>query len=248
MTRLIALFLIALLLIACAPPASTDQPPKNPPKETASESVPQSDDGDKLLPDPSGRPYFPKGSDDDPTKWLDQTKTEVLAKMKEPSLFDQGDKRPELEVRFLWLRTFHDPISIRVWATAEGSFIRTARIKKNKEEPSLPGTLVETTRVLDAAETKAFTAALTKAPLAAPMNETEKNLPGGLDGAEWFFESYMEKTYQTLNFWGLNSLDLTNYGDYGVDTSKVRDTSSLLKFALTLLELSKLNIPKEDIY
>jgi len=253
MTRLIAQFLaacVALILIACAPPASTDQPPKHPPKETTSESAPQSDDGDKLLPDPSGRPYFPKGSGNDPTEWSDQTKTEVLARMKEPSLFDQGDKRPELEVRFLWLRSFDDPISVRVWTTAKGSFIRTARIriKKNKEEPSLPGTLVETTRVLDAAETKAFTEALTKAPLAAPMNETEKNLPGGLDGADWFFESYMEKTYQKLNFWGLNSLDLTNYGDYGVDTSKVRDTSSLLKFALTLLELSKLNIPKEDIY
>jgi len=240
--------LIALILIACAPPAFTDQPPKNPPKETPSESVPQSDDRDKLLPDPSGRPYFPKGSGNDPTEWWDPSNTRLLARMKEPSLFDQGDKRPELEVRFLWRRSFHDPISVRVWTTPQGSFIRTARIRKNKEEPSLPGTLIETTRVLDAAETKSFTAALTKAPLAAPMNETEKDLPGGFDGAEWFFESYMEKTYQKLNFWGLNSLDLTNYGDYGVDTSKVRDTSSLLKFALTLLELSKLNIPKEDIY
>ena len=240
--------LIALILIACAPPAFTDQPPKDPPKETPSESVPQSDEGDKLLPDPSGRPYFPKGSGNDPTEWWDPSNTRLLAKMKEPSLFDQGDKRPELEVRFLWRRSFHDPISVRVWTTPEGSFIRTARIRKNQEEPSLPGTLVDTTRVLDHAETKAFTAALTKAPLAAPMNETENSLPGGFDGAEWFFESYMEKTYQKLNFWGLNSLDLTNYGDYGIDTSKLRDTPSLLKFALTLLDLSKLNIPKEDIY
>ena len=243
MTRLIALF-----LIASASPAFTDQPPKDPPKETPSESVPQSDDGDKLLPDPSGRPYFPKGSGNETTEWLDPSNTRLLAKMKEPSLFDQGDKRPELEVRFLWLRSFHDPISVRVWTTPEGSFIRTARIRKNQEEPSLPGTLVETTRVLDAAETKSFTAALTKAPLAAPMNETEKTLPGGFDGAEWFFESYMEKKYQRLNFWGLNAVDLTRYRNLGVDTSKLRDTSSLLKFALTLLELSKLNIPKEDIY
>jgi hypothetical protein len=243
MTRLIALF-----LIASASPAFTDQPPKDPPKETPSESVPQSDDGDKLLPDPSGRPYFPKGSGNETAEWWDPSNTRLLAKMKEPSLFDQGDKRPELEVRFLWLRSFHDPISVRVWTTPEGSFIRTARIKKNQEEPSLPGTLVETTRVLDAAETKSFTEALTKAPLAAPMNETEKTLPGGLDGAEWIFESYMEKKYQMLNFWGLNAVDLTRYRNLGVDTSKLRDTSSLLKFALTLLKLSKLNIPKEDIY
>lgn len=243
MTRLIALF-----LIASASLAFSDQPPKDPPKETPSESAPKPDNGDKLLPDPSGRPYFPKVADNDPTEWLDPGSTRLLAKMKEPSLYDQGDKRPELEVRFLWRRSFHDPISVRVWTTAEGSFIRTARIRKNKEEPSLPGTLVDTTRLLDAAETKSFTAALTKAPLAAPMNETEKTLPGGFDGAEWIFESYMEKKYQKLNFWGLTAVDLTRYRNLGVDTSKLRDTSSLLKFALTLLKLSKLNIPKEDIY
>jgi hypothetical protein len=169
--------------------------------------------------------------------------------MKEPSLFDQGDKRPELEVRFLWLRSFHDPISVRVWTTPEGSFIRTARIKKNQEEPSLPGTLVETTRVLDAAETKSFTAALTKAPLAAPMNETEESAgAGGIDGASWIFESYMEKKYQNIGFWCLEHFGPTRYETLVEDTSKIRDTPSLLKFALTLLKISKLNIPKDDLY
>jgi hypothetical protein len=243
MTRLIALFLIAcvaLILIACAPPASTDQPPKNPPKETASESVPQSDDGDKLLPDPSGRPYFAE----ERGAYL----TQFLAAMKEPSLFDRGDKRPEFEVRFLWLRTFHDPISIRIWSTPKGYMVRTVRIKQN-EDYSLADTLVDTTRLLDAAETKAFTAALTKAPLAAPMNETEEAAgAGGLDGASWIFESYMEKKYQNIDFWCLEHFGPTRYETLVEDTSKIRDTPSLLKFALALLKISKLNIPKDDLY
>ncbi|RFC50895.1 MAG: hypothetical protein DVB22_001763 [Verrucomicrobia bacterium] len=235
MTRLIALF-----LTACAPPASTDQPPKNPPKETASESVPEPDNGYQLHSDPSGRPYFAE----EHGAYL----TQFLAAMKEPSLFDRGDKRPEFEVRFLWLRTFHDPISIRIWSTPKGYMVRTVRIKQN-EDYSLAGTLVDTTRLLDDAETKAFTAALTKAPLAAPMNETEETAgDGGIDGASWIFESSMEKKYQKLDFWCLEHFGPIRYETLVEDTSKIRDTSSLLKFALTLLELSKLNIPKEDIY
>jgi hypothetical protein len=239
MTRLIALF-----LIACASLAFTDQPPKDPPKEapkeTTSESVPEPDNGYKLHSDPSGRPYFAE----ERGAYL----TQFLAAMKEPSLFERGDKRPEFEVRFLWLRTFHDPISIRIWSTPKGYMVRTVRIKQN-EDYSLADTLVDTTRLLDAAETKAFTAALTKAPLAAPMNETEEAAgAGGLDGASWIFESYMEKKYQKIDFWCLEHFGPIRYETLVEDTSKIRDTSSLLKFALTLLELSKLNIPKEDIY
>jgi hypothetical protein len=168
--------------------------------------------------------------------------------MKEPSLFDRGDKRPEFEVRFLWIRTFHDPISIRVWITPKGYMVRTVRIKQN-EDYSLAGTLVDTTRLLDDAETKAFTAALTKAPLAAPMNETEETAgDGGSDGALWIFESYMEKKYQNIDFWCLEHFGPTRYETLVEDTSKIRDTPSLLKFALALLKISKLNIPKDDLY
>jgi hypothetical protein len=129
MTRLAALF-----LIASASPAFTDQPPKDPPKEAPSESVPEPDNGYKLHSDPSGRPYFAE----ERGAYL----TKFLATMKEPSLFDRGDKRPEFEVRFLWLRTFHDPISIRIWITPKGYMVRTVRIKQN-EDYSLAGTLVQ---------------------------------------------------------------------------------------------------------
>ncbi len=236
--------LAALLLIASASPAFTDQPPKDPPKEAPkeapSESIPEPDNGYKLHSDPSGRQYFAE----ERGAYL----TQFLAAMKEPSLFDRGDKRPEFEVRFLWLRTFHDPISIRIWSTPKGYMVRTVRIKQN-EDYSLAGTLVDTTRLLDDAETKAFTAALTKAPLAAPMNETEESAgAGGTDGASWIFESYMAKKYQNIDFWCLEHFGPTRYETLVEDTSKIRDTPSLLKFALALLKISKLKIPKDDLY
>ena len=49
-----------------------------------------------------------------------------LANLEEPSLFARPPGSPR-SVRFTWLRSFHDPIAVRIDATAEGRLQMTAR-------------------------------------------------------------------------------------------------------------------------
>jgi hypothetical protein len=50
--------------------------------------------------------------------------------MKEPSLFGQQNATRE-EYRFLWLRTFHKPIAIRIWSDPPAAQMRVIRLSGN---------------------------------------------------------------------------------------------------------------------
>src|SRR5262245_53562261 len=64
--------------------------------------------------------YFPKGSE----HWY----PEHLEAMKEPSLFQQSTNKVVEQYRFLWLRTFHKPIAVRVRKDSAGITLRVVRL------------------------------------------------------------------------------------------------------------------------
>lgn len=64
--------------------------------------------------------YFPKGAEN----WYPKH----LAAMKEPSLFEQSTKKLVQQYRFLWLRTFHKPIAVRIRKDSEGITLRVVRL------------------------------------------------------------------------------------------------------------------------
>lgn len=214
--------------------------PKDPFSGTPTKASQPIDDAFKVHTDLDGRAYFKPGSESYYTKYL--------AAMKEPSLYERGPGRPEFEFRFLWLRSFHDPIAIRIWRTAEGFMIRAIRITQHKDY-SLGATTVDSTRKLSADESRVLGQLLDVPSLLTPLNETELlSGEGGLDGARWIFETCSEKKYQMIQFWCLKDYGPTRYAELGLDRSKIRDTQRLLKIALHLLELGNIKIPDDEIY
>ncbi len=62
----------------------------------------------RVHPAPDGKAYFPKGKE--------SYYTFYLAAMKEPSLQAAEARADDFHFRFTWLRSFDDPVSVRVWS------------------------------------------------------------------------------------------------------------------------------------
>jgi len=67
-----------------------------------------------------GVEYFPKE--------VESYCPEFLAAMKEPSIYGLHLDKTTETYRFLWLRTFHKPITIRVWKDHKGITLRIVRL------------------------------------------------------------------------------------------------------------------------
>ncbi|MDH4477927.1 MAG: hypothetical protein QE274_15745 [Verrucomicrobiaceae bacterium] len=218
----------------------TADEPKDPFAGSPTKTSQPTDDTFKVHNDSDGRAYFQTGSESYYTRYL--------AAMKEPSLYDRAPGRPEFEFRFLWLRSFHDPIAVRIWGTAEGYMIRAIRMTQHKGY-TLGAITVDSTRKLSDDESRVLDQLLDVPSLLTPLNETEVLIGAdGVDGAQWIFETCADKKYQMIEFWSLKDYGPTRYAELGLDGSKIRDTERLLKFALHLLDLAKIKIPDDEIY
>lgn len=121
--------------------------------------------------------------DDFEADWL----SGELSAFGEPSLYRRPPSTPQ-SVRFTWLRSFHDPVVVRVDATVEGRLRMTARqhpAGTGFGPKAGDGRARETTRFLTPAETAALQDMVEEVGLfTAP--------PSGcsccLDGAQWIIE------------------------------------------------------------
>lgn len=111
-----------------------------------------------------------------------------LADLEEPSLYDrtQGAAR---SLRFTWLRSFHDPIAVRIDATPDGGLHMTARRNPTGDDMSSyarePG-LRRHSRLLTATEARDLEAILDQTRvLTAPSS----GCMCCTDGAQWIVES-----------------------------------------------------------
>lgn len=230
----------AVALLAGAHLTLAAEPPKDPFADATAKIAPTVDETFEIQKDPAGHQYFKPGSESYYTKYL--------AAMKEPSLFERGKDRPAFEMRFLWLRSFHDPIAIRVWQTGEDFSMRAVRITQNKDY-SLGAITVDTTRQLTRDQSRVLSDLIKATPLTGQMTPTEE-LSGsaGLDGAQWILETCEDQAYRRLDFWCLKDYGPSRYGQLGLERDKIRDTAQLLKFALHLLQLSAIKVPEDEIY
>lgn len=152
-----------------------------------------------------GQQYFPAGTLDDKSNWYPAH----LKALHEPSLWELSQKDPHAEVyRFLWLRTFHHPISIRLAVRPDGSgrvFAHSTNGKSGYE----PGRINHISHFW-------LTKAKTQSWLAAFDNAGFWNLPNGaiervdpltgeimigLDGAQWIFEGVRDGKYHVIDKW-----------------------------------------------
>jgi hypothetical protein len=150
----------------------------------------------------------------------------------EPSLLEPKSKEANADqFRFLWLRTFHKPVAIRI--TKQDSRIRLRAVRLSGAGGYEAGHMeVDRVLSLSEAEWKRLQELLDQ----AFFWETPARMPerSGLDGSRWILEGRMNGKYHFVNWWS------------PVDPS--RPPSAFVHCCQYLLHLSKLQISKDEFY
>ena len=173
--------------------------------------------------------FFPKSSldlrgDDFKAKWY----STQLRALREPSLFALATNREAESYRFLWLRTFHHPIAVRLELQADGSWMLVTKVASGAGGYS-PGTLtINTSRQLTTQEAQSLRSKVEgsgfwNAP--NPINDQT-----GDDGSQWIVEGVKAGRYHVVDRWMPKN-------------GPARDLGLFLAF-----DLARLSIPKNEIY
>jgi|ERR1700690_1104270 hypothetical protein len=171
--------------------------------------------------------YFPKGEE----KWFPKH----LMAMKEPSLYEQRADTSIQQYRFLWLRTFHKPIAIRIKKDNAGMTLRVVRLSGAGGYE--PGRIEhDVSMMLTTNQWDGFIKLLEKSSFwKLPADEADINARGA-DGSEWVLEGQATGQYHVVDRWTPAS-----------DTDK-RHLEDFITCCRYLLNLSKEEIPKKDDY
>jgi hypothetical protein len=211
----------ALLLLGCAPFKARSTPNAAPLSPPAPVPVAVPDDPCAYFPPPSTEPTF--------ACWFGR----CLKTMNEPAASALEQDAPF--VRFLWVRSFHRAIAVRVTRTADGGRLEAKRL----HGPECESELEDRTRDLEI-PSEAVVGLFASFDRAHFWGEDPPaSNPPGADGAQWVFEGYNGESYRMLHYW---SADL--------DPQKTTPAHMELRnAALELLELAAMT-PKDpaEIY
>ena len=169
--------------------------------------------------------FFPKSSlDDFKAKWY----SAQLQALQEPSLLALAKHGEAESYRFLWLRTFHHPISVRMDQQADGSWVLVTKVASGAGGYS-PGTLTtNTSRKLTAQEAQSFLSKVEAGGFWNAPNPIDDQT--GTDGSQWIIEGVKAGHYHVVDRWMPKDGPARNLGLF-------------LAF-----DLARLSIPKDEIY
>jgi hypothetical protein len=144
------------------------------------------------------------------------------------SLF-QLSKSPSAEsYRFLWLRSFNNPIAIRLDPKPDGTSTLTTKVASGSGG-FRPGSLSEnTSRPLTREQTQAFLSKLDELGFWSAPNPV--NDQTGTDGSQWIIEGVRAGRYHVVDRWTPSK---------GI----IHELGLILAF-----DLAKMSIPKDEIY
>lgn len=174
--------------------------------------------------------YFPSGalsdydkSDSFKARWY----SEQLRALDEPSLLKEA-KDPALQsYRFVWLRTFHHPVAVRLDIMSDGTGKLTVKIA-NGAGGYKPGKLIENkTSSVTQQETGKFLEQVKDAGF-WELPSFEKT--SGCDGAEWIIEGAKDGKYHVVDRWTPSK-------------GPVHELGMTLAF-----NFAQLKIPKDELY
>jgi hypothetical protein len=157
--------------------------------------------------------YFPIVSfSENKNNWLDTfTDTwysKMLFALQEPLLYNKTDNK--ISFRFTWLRTFHNPIAIRI--ENNNHHYKLYWKKSSGAGGYKPGKLtLNKSKEISEKEWNKFIELVNKANF---WDLPTDNNSGGLDGSEWILEGTSNEYYHFAFFWsprGGNFYDCCNY-------------------------------------
>jgi hypothetical protein len=173
---------------------------------------------------------FPKGSLG-PTPRQDEFKqawySSELKALQESSLFALAKDRSTECYRFLWLRTFHHPVAIRLDINPDGSGILTTKIASGAAGFN-PGILREDRKIaMDQQQIRMFQTRVDQVGFWRLGPDTK---PGGNDGAKWIIEGVKDGKYHLVDRWSPK-------------------TGAIRVLGLTLaMDLAQMNLPTDEVY
>lgn len=216
-------------------------------KEGADKTVVQEDDTFKVIADPAGKSYFPEGRASYYTKYL--------SAMKEPSVLAPLDKGAERVFRFTYLRSFHDPLVVRITESGDTVTARAVRLEMNQQYEPVK-IISDKTWKLEDERRKAVKALPDQKGFWTPLSPVEEAIAlGGLDGSRWIFEVHDKDGYRMIDVWtpgalaGLEKDEVQRLaGESGEDAAKFRDFLIYKKTGEKLLEIGGILPEPEDRY
>ena len=173
--------------------------------------------------------FFPKSafeSDRFMADWF----TDELKVLGEPSLWQGSKTSPSESYRFLWLRTFHHPIAIRLDLRNDGVGILTTKVASGTSGfPQKKPYLVENiSRPLTREQTQSFLGRINKVSFWDLPQDVENR--AGNDGSEWIIEGVKRGNYRVLHKW-----------------TPVAGAVHELGLALAF-GLAQMSLPKDEVY
>ena len=150
--------------------------------------------------------------------------------MHEPSLFEGQTDTRLFAYRFLWLRSFHHPVSIRMVIQGDGQALVTTKIADGAGGYE-PGRLISnTSRYLTKEQTSFFVERIAGSGFwDAPTREVSPGVVN-LDGAEWIFEGVKDGKYHVLDRWSPKEGPMHDIG------------------IMMLIDVAKLKLLYQDVY
>jgi hypothetical protein len=175
--------------------------------------------------------YFPHrafASDARYNKFVNDWFSAQLTALDEPSFLSRSKNSSEQSYRFLWLRTFHHPVAVRLELKRDGTSTLTAKIASGAGGYA-PGHLVTTT-------SKSLTKQQTDFYVHKVNADNFWTLPAvtkeqtGTDGSEWIIEGVNGGKYHLATAWSPTQ-------------GPIHDLGVALAF-----DLAELQIPKAEVY
>jgi hypothetical protein len=144
--------------------------------------------------------YFPKGSLDPSQSKVDGITRDWYSKylrgMMEPSL-SCGERADGFAYRFLWLRSSHHPIAVRI--EKSGSSVGLNAVELDGTGESAPGRIVKRTQhALSPAEQDKFLTKLKQVGFWEMRNNRDRF---GFNGAQWVLEGAENGQYRIVERW-----------------------------------------------
>lgn len=190
--------------------------------------------------------YFPVGvfSAPLPSKGLDPFRSEknrqlderirdgisrVLRDMDEPSLWEDSRKQKGEIYRFIWLRSFSQPIAVRLTIDADGSGDLVAKALSRSQNDNAASLVMNQRSHLPPIEVRSFIEKLTKADFWNLSTDRLEDMYG-MDGATWIMEGTSDGAYHIVKRWSPRD-------------NPYRDACMYLA-----LGLARLKIPDREIY
>jgi hypothetical protein len=156
--------------------------------------------------------YFPPGIlDETPqsSQFKEQWYADQLRDLKEPSLWQLSKTQKTQTYRFLWLRSFHHPTSVRLDVGEDGTAVVTTKITSGQGGDEPRKLIVNKSHSLTKEQTASFLDLINEAgfwDLATYEEEVvgpdgKKIVEVHVDGAEWILEGAKDGKYKVVDRW-----------------------------------------------